>query len=64
MFNLEINKFKEYNVNVKLFFFLLLPPVEFSSRVSSGIKWFQPSPDCSFGDQTVVIPTKFSVNHH
>ncbi|MCI68588.1 hypothetical protein A2U01_0089849, partial [Trifolium medium] len=32
--------------------------------VSSGIKWFQPPPDRSCGDQSVVLPTKSSVNHH
>ncbi|MCI94990.1 hypothetical protein A2U01_0116288, partial [Trifolium medium] len=31
---------------------------------SSGIKWFQPHPDRSSGDRTVVLPTKFSANHH
>jgi hypothetical protein len=32
-------------------------------EVSSGIKWFQAPSIAVAGDRTVVIPTKFSVNH-
>ncbi|PNY00637.1 hypothetical protein L195_g023922, partial [Trifolium pratense] len=31
---------------------------------SSGIKWFQSPPKCNCVDRTVVLPTKFSTNHH
>jgi hypothetical protein len=46
----------------EFFFFLLSPPVESVSEVSSDIKWFKTLPIIVAGDQTMVIPTKF-VNH-
>jgi uncharacterized membrane protein (GlpM family) len=33
-------------------------------KVSSAIKWFQPTSIAIMGDEIVVLPTKFNVNHH
>ncbi|MCI81732.1 hypothetical protein A2U01_0103006, partial [Trifolium medium] len=53
-----------YNQRVAILNLLNTPPVKSGSGVSSGIKWFQPPPDCSCWNRTVVLPTKFSANHY
>jgi hypothetical protein len=56
--------FYKIKFNTLKIFFLALSPIEFGSRVSSEIKWFQPPFERSCGDQTVVFLTKFSTNYH
>jgi hypothetical protein len=45
---------------MKIFHFFS-PPAESGSEVSFDIQWFQPPPDRSCEDQTVIIPIKFSI---
>jgi hypothetical protein len=47
---------------ISIFFFL--PVVEFSLEVSSVIKWFQFLSITFAGNRTIILFTKFSVNHH
>jgi hypothetical protein len=51
-------------LDVAKLFFWLSPPVESGSGVGFGIRWFQPLPIAVVGNRTVVLITKFSVNHH
>jgi hypothetical protein len=51
----KLNYFMLYYVWIFLFFWFS-PPVESGSRVSSGIEWFQPPPDCNCGRSNRGLP--------
>jgi hypothetical protein len=64
-------KFHSYKTDLKVhlkytaqFFFLVFTISLIRSGVSSDIKWFQPPSDRSRRDRTVILSTKFNVNHH